>query len=68
MQLKIMFKEDITGQRLLQFPVSISENQELLEILKTEYSQWWLNEVEKKLLFDTIQQEKERPVFIQKTA
>ena len=68
MQLKITFKEDVTWQRKLQFPLSMSENQELLEILKTEYNQWWLSEVEKKLLSDAIQQEKERPVFIQKTA
>lgn len=61
-QLKIQFKEDATGQRKLLFTMSVSENQELLEILKTEYSQTWLSEVEKQLLQQQIEDEKNRPV------
>ena len=39
-----------------------SENQALLEALKTEYSQTWLSEVEKRELAQAIQDEKNRPV------
>lgn len=61
-QLKIQYKEDQTGQRKLLFPMSPSENQELLETLKREYSQTWLSEVEKILLKQQIEDEKNRPV------
>ena len=44
--------------------MSPAENQELLETLKTEYSQGWLSTVEKKLLAEAIQDEKERPVQV----
>ena len=64
MQIKITFKEDITWQRRLLFPMSPTENQELLETLKREYSWTWLSEVEKKLLAEAIQDEKERPVQV----
>lgn len=63
-QLKIQFKEDITWQKVLLFPMSASENQELLEVLKREYSQTWLSEVEKALLQQAIDNEKERPVVL----
>lgn len=44
--------------------MSPSENQELLETLKREYSWTWLSEVEKKLLAEAIEDEKERPVNV----
>jgi len=61
-QLKIQFIEDSTWQKKLLFPMSPSENQALLEALKTEYSQTWLSEVEKRELAQAIQDEKNRPV------
>ena len=61
-QLQIQFKEWLTGQRQLLFPMSPSENQELLETLKREYSGVWMSEVEKILVAQAIQDEKQRPV------
>lgn len=61
-QLTIKFKEDQTGQLKLLFPDSPSANQELLETLKTEYNQTWLSEVEKQLLKQQIEDEKNRLV------
>lgn len=65
-QLKIKFIEDSTWQRKLLFPMSASENQELLETLKREYSQTWVSEAERKLIAEAIQDEKERPIFFNK--
>lgn len=61
-QLKIQFIEDSTWQKKLLFPMSPSENQELLETLKKEYNQTWLSESEKKELAQAIQDEKDRQV------
>jgi thiol:disulfide interchange protein len=63
-QLKIQFIEDSTWQKKLLFPMSPSENQALLEALKTEYSQTWLSEVEKRELAQAIQDEKNRPIAL----
>ena len=64
--LDLLKQTTIPWQLKFLFPASISENQELLETLKREYSQTWLSEEEKKLLQQAIQDEKDRPVFIQK--
>ncbi len=65
-QLRIQFVEDSTWQRKLLFPMSASENQELLETLKREYSQVWVCEAEKKLIAEAITDEKERPIYFKK--
>jgi hypothetical protein len=49
-------------QLRLLFPTGVSENQELLETLKTEYSQTGLSEREKKEVAKAIQEAKETPV------
>ena len=59
-QLEFNF-EKVQQLRLL-FPSTPSENQELLETLKREYSQAWLSESEKRELAQAIQDEKNRPV------
>ncbi len=46
----------------LLFPTGVSENQELLETLKTEYSQTGLSDREKKEVAKAIQEAKETPV------
>ncbi len=46
----------------LLFPTGVSENQELLETLKTEYSQTWLSDWEKKEVAKAIQEAKETSV------
>ena len=43
-------------------PTGVSENQELLETLKTEYSQTGLSDREKKEVAKAIQEAKETPV------
>ena len=65
-QLKIQFVEDSTWQKKLLFPMSASENQELLETLKREYSQVWVCEAERKLIAEALQDEKERPIYFRK--
>jgi len=49
-------------QLRLLFPSSPSENQELLETLKREYSWWPYSEREKKEIAKAITEEKERPI------
>jgi len=49
-------------QLRLLFPTGVSENQELLETLKTEYSQTGLSDREKKEVAKAIQEAKETPV------
>ena len=66
MQLHIpwLSDEDIRekNQLLLIFPSWPSANQELLETLKTEYSQGGLSQREKEELERNIKVEKERPI------
>lgn len=49
-------------QLKLLFPTGVSENQELLETLKTEYSQTGLSDREKKEVAKALQEAKETPV------
>lgn len=49
-------------QLRLLFPTGVSENQELLETLKTEYSQTGLSDREKKEVAKALQEAKETPV------
>lgn len=49
-------------QLRLLFPTGVSENQELLETLKAEYSQTGLSDREKKEVAKAIQEAKETPV------